>query len=484
MKLCLTLAEPDLPELERKMAAYAGQVPFIETRLDYLNTLSIPELPAGAGTEFIATCRPERQGGRFSGPEQTRIEVLRSAVDRGFQWVDLELDAQGDEGLAGSSGVVRSCHSFGPLPADLSALLERLRRRGGEVFKLALSVSNTRELVRLLQWMETLAPDPPHVVLAMGALGQPARYLGALLGNSWTYVAEHEKRAAASGQFGLHDARLCFPEKPSQEVPIVYGVIGHPVQHSLSPPLHNGLFRHHRVNGVYFPFALDDLDAWFSYVSKSRLRFNGFSVTLPFKTAVLRFLKRMHSPVQAVNTLTREESGWAGFNTDLEGFLAPLKSRCSLKGKRAVVIGNGGVAHTVVAALRKEGVQLTVVGRDGEKVDRFARLYGCPHALLSDLPIRAHLLVNATPVGQYPNVQRSPLAEGQLDFDLVYDLVYHPQETLLLKMAKRRGAETLSGIEMFAEQAARQFHLWTGIHPSPQLIKKLIGRSLEAECAP
>ena len=484
-KLCLPLAESTLPSLERKISLYQDRVDFIEIRLDYLSSPGLPSLPPEARAEFLATCRPSREGGRFEGSERDRLQLLSAAAHNGFAWVDLEHDIDEDPDLPSSTRVVRSVHCFDRLPDDLPGLFQKLERRGGDVVKIAAAISTTRESVRLLSWMESLPDEKPYIVLGMGGLGQPSRFLGAFLGNFWTFVSENTEQTVAPGQFSLEEARDLYRLDSWKSTPVIYGIIGNPVAHSRSPQLHNRLFQHHRLDNLYLPIQLDELEPWIDYVRSSRLRFGGFSITLPFKTEAAELADSIESPVPSINTLCGSSSGWRGLNSDYPAFLSPLTSRFPLQHKRALVLGNGGVAHTVVAGLKNEGAEVVVVGRNRERVGRLASHYGCSHALFSDLPLTADLCVNTTPVGQYPSTGASPLSEGQLRFELVYDLIYHPEQTRLLQMAAQKGIQTISGMEMFIEQGALQFAAWTGLDPDRGWMRDLMNQILaEQEEAP
>ena len=480
-KLCLPLAENSLPPLEEKINRYCDQVDFIEVRLDYLSTPELPRLPEQGRAEFLATCRPPREGGRFKGAEKDRLQLLGDAAHSGFTWVDLEHDVEEDPPLPNSTRVIRSVHFFDQFPDDLSGIFNQLEQRGGDIVKIATKVSSTRDLVMLLSWMESLSARTPYILLGMDGLGQPSRSLGAFLGNYWTFVSEEEKGTVAPGQFSLKQATDLYRLDRWTSTPVVYGVIGNPVVHSRSPQLHNRLFQHHDLDKLYLPFQLDELEPWLRYAGSSRLRFGGFSVTLPFKVDAANLADSSDSPVASINTLCRNGSGWRGLNTDYRGFLDPLTARVSLREKRAVMLGNGGVAHTVAAALRNEGSEVVVVGRNQARVSDLARQYGCAHALFTDLPLKADLCVNTTPVGQYPSTQDSPLTEEQLQFDLVYDLIYHPERTRLLQMADRKGAQIISGMEMFIEQAALQFAAWTGLDPDRDWMRGVMAQLLAEE---
>jgi len=467
--------------LVEKIAQHDGQVPYLEVRLDYLSEPAVPALPTRQGTEFIATCRPKREGGRYGGSEKDRLDLLGRAAHCGFTWLDLEHDVREVPDVPSATRIIRSYHCFDGFCPNLSARFQSLAQTGGDAVKMAVSVTRTRELGVLLEWMESLSSAIPFVVLGMGDWGQPSRFLGGFLGNLWTYVAETEDSSVAPGQFTLQQAQEWYRLPSWDRPPDIYGVLGNPVRHSLSPLIHNTLFRHYKLDKIYLPLALDQVDPWFGYVDQSRLSFQGFSVTLPFKTDVLEFVETKKSPVGALNTLVKRESNWEGLNTDYHGFLYPLKSNFSLRDKRAVVLGNGGVAHTVVKALQDEGVEVTIVGRNPKKVALFAKQYNCRQALFSDLPISADLCVNTTPVGQYPEVDESPLREDQLEFELVYDLIYRPRRTRLLELAGRKGLRTISGMEMFVEQAALQFVAWTGNDPDRNMIEEIIFEAIGSE---
>ena len=468
--LCLTLTETSLADLQRKIAAYAGRVAVLEVRLDFLDSPQLPELPAESGTEFLATLRPCREGGRYQGPEWERLQLLRQAGQKGFSWIDLEHDVE-ETSWPDGLRIVRSIHCCGSFPESLDSLNSRLESRG-HVSKIAVQVTTTRQLVRLLDWMQPRLAKRNQIVLGMGDLGQPSRFLGALLGNRWTYVCEHSEAPAAAGQFSLEEAESVYNLTELGQ-PRLFGVLGNPVAHSLSPRVHNALFRHFGIEALYLPIALDRLEPWFAFLGRSGMDFRGFSVTLPFKTRILRYLAPNGPPLDSINTLTLLD-GWRGFNTDYEGFLRPLEKRLRLAGQRALVLGNGGVARTVVRALLERGCQVTAAGRDRQKIALFAEETGCRGILFKELPVPADLCVNTTPLGQYPYSDESPLDPSQMNFEWAYDLVYRPRRTRFLQLAQEQGLQTISGLEMFVEQAALQFQIWTGIEPDRGLIEELV----------
>ncbi|RPI29058.1 MAG: type I 3-dehydroquinate dehydratase [Acidobacteria bacterium] len=470
-QLCLTLAESEIDQLAAKIRRYDGACPLIEIRIDHLSTPQVPNLPDPKRSRYIGTCRPVREGGCYAGAETDRLGLLSRAAQSGYDWIDLERDVA-EIRLPPGVQVVRSYHDFLGFPTDWPSLLEALDALPGDVTKVAAAVENTRQVAQLLRQLERPS-SRKRILIGMGSFGQPSRLLGHFLGNAWTYVAEEPGRMVAPGQFSFPEAVNSFRLHFAGGRPTIYGVLGNPLAHSLSPPLHNRLFSHYGLANVYLPFRLTALEPWFDYVSRSPMKFGGFSVTLPFKTDAVEFVRDRREPDSALNTLIRDGSGWTGLNTDYAGFLKPL-AELDLRGRHSLVIGAGGVVHTVVRALRDRGSRVTIVARDAAKATALAERYQCAIASFSDLPIAAHLCVNCTPVGQYPQTDLSPLSRNDLAFEIVYDLIYRPARTELLRMAEESGMKTISGIQMFVEQAALQFEAWTGIDPDRKLVREIV----------
>jgi len=480
-RLCLILAEKDLGALERKLDACRSSSPYVEVRFDYLEHPQIPRVPSKPRPALIATCRRPEDGGRFQGSETDRLQLLGQAARSGFDWVDLEQDAAEPPDLPADVRIVRSHHDFGRFPSDLDAAWSRLMvAKRVDVRKMAVRVESTDQLARLLSWMEK-GGEGGRIVIGMGPFGQPSRSLGFFLGNEWTYASEQDQ--VAPGLFTLRQAHGEWGLVPRTTKPTIYGVLGNPVAHSMSPALHNRLFNFYGVNAVYLPFHLDNVDPWFDYLAKSRVEFGGFSVTLPFKKDVVKYAGFGAAEDRALNTLVKTESGWRGLNTDYFGFLNPLlpipRARTT-----ALVLGTGGVAHTVVKALTDHGVRVTVVGRAREKAGEFAERYGCATAVFDDLPLAADWCINCTSVGQQPDIGDSPLKDEDVRFELVYDLVYRPERTKLIRQAESKGIRTITGTRMFIEQAALQFQAWTGVDPDRALVRQFmaeLGPGMEAE---
>jgi shikimate dehydrogenase len=238
--------------------------------------------------------------------------------------------------------------------------------------------------------------------------------------------------------------------------------------------MHNAAFEHLNVDGVYIPFEVKDAVEFFKRMVHPRFRelnwnLKGLSVTAPHKLTVLEMLDWIDSDaldIGAVNTVVVDDKKIRGYNTDAAGFLAPLE-QCfgDLTDARVAVIGAGGAANAVVWSLCREEADITVFARDETKAARLAQRFGALAKKLDESSFRNYdLFVNTTPLGSVgPDVHQTPATVDQLvGVSLVYDLVYNPNETLLLKHAREAGCKTLDGLKMLVAQAALQFELWTG----------------------
>ncbi|HTL87837.1 MAG TPA: shikimate dehydrogenase [Leptolyngbya sp.] len=259
------------------------------------------------------------------------------------------------------------------------------------------------------------------------------------------------------------------------------GVIGDPIEHSLSPIMHNAAIEQMQLDLIYLPFRIQPSDLEAAIAGLSAIDLQGFSVTIPHKQAIMPLLSEITevaTTIGAVNTVWRSDQGWKGTNTDIVGFVAPLKTRmrsavqASWNSSIAVILGNGGAARAVVAGCAELGfAEIHVVGRNAAKLQEFARSWALdslsvhPWDQLSTVLPRADLIVNTTPIGMSPNVDQSPLTDQQANQiksgAIAYDLIYVPNPTRFLQQAQQQGAETIDGSEMLVQQGAAALEIWT-----------------------
>ncbi len=261
-------------------------------------------------------------------------------------------------------------------------------------------------------------------------------------------------------------------------------VIGNPVGHSLSPAMQNAALQKLGLNYAYL--ALEAKNIGTAIEAMRELGFRGYSVTVPHKETVIQFLDSIDAlakKIGAVNTVVNNDGFLEGYNTDALAAICSLKKMISLKGKKANIVGAGGVARAIAFALKQEGAFVTVFDLVPQKAESLAAEVGCSQLPLKDVSsAKADLLVNATPIGMFPKTHESPVGKSVLkNYSAVFDVVYNPAETLLLKQAKAAGCKTISGLEMFVSQGAEQFRLWTGREAPIKLMKKTVEHALKAK---
>ncbi len=261
-------------------------------------------------------------------------------------------------------------------------------------------------------------------------------------------------------------------------------LLGHPIEHSLSPAMHNASFQKLGLNYVYLAFDLLPMQVPKAVDAMKLFGFVGYSVTMPLKEEILKHVDNVDSlaeKIGSVNTVVNESGQLAGYNTDVIGAMNALKAKTELKGKRVALLGAGGAGRAIAFGLKEEKAIVTILDKNQGRAKEVATAAGCsslePEKLNS---LEIDILVNATPVGMFPNANEMPVEKSVLRKDLlVFDVVYNPIETMLIREAKRAGCETIQGIEMFLGQGAAQFQLWTGHNAPVELMREIVEKELQ-----
>jgi 3-dehydroquinate dehydratase/shikimate dehydrogenase len=460
-ELCVTVIGRDSETIRRARVAAEVDADLVELRLD---SMTVPDPAAaleGRRKPAIVTCRPLREGGLFDGPEEARLRILEHAQALGAEFVDVEWDVRLEPFIDARRGlgVIVSRHDFEGVPHDVPALLQRLRAAGGEVAKLAVTVERASDLRVLL---ENARPDGGSVLIGMGRAGLATRVLAGRFGSRWTYAGN----GVAPGQISAGRLLEEFRFRRIRPDAAVYALLGRPAVNSLSPAMHNAGFAALGLAAVYVPVESRDVDDFREFAALVGMQ--GASVTIPFKRDVMPLLDEVAptaAAAGAVNTIAIRNGRWIGLNTDAEGFLEPLRKRMpNLAGIRAVILGAGGAARGVGLALRLEGAHVAISARRPEAARSVAHAIGAVAAPWPPRPGSWDLLVNATPAGSAAAPGPAAFA-GPFDGGLVYDLVYDPDPTDLVRAADLAGCPAIGGLEMLVAQAERQFEIWTGQRP-------------------
>jgi 3-dehydroquinate dehydratase/shikimate dehydrogenase len=473
VEICATVIGKDANAIRQARDAAEVTADLVELRLDSMAHPDAAAALADRRKPAIVTCRPVREGGMFDGSEEERLRILTDAHVCGAEFIDIEWDTPFEQVKQArrGRGIIVSKHDFSGTPVDAAAVLERLRASGGEIAKLAVTTERPSDLLGLLTCART---DGSSIVIGMGSAGMPTRILAGHFGSRWTYAGP----AIAPGQITVDRLVDEFHFRRIRPDAAVYAVLGRPVALSLSPAMHNAGFAALDLNAAYVPLEARDLDGVRAFADTIGVR--GLSVTIPFKRDVIPLLDEIApaaATAGAVNTIAIRDGRWIGTNTDAEGFLEPLRSRMpDLAGLRAVVLGAGGAARAVALALSGLGVAVGIAARRGDAARTVAHDVG---ADVAEWPPRRgswDLLVNATPVGSR-TVPGTPF-EGPFDGKLVYDLVYDPDPTSLVRAADQAGCAAIGGLEMLVAQAERQFEIWTGQRPSAGLFARAAKRAI------
>ena len=483
---------------ERADQAWAGGSDAVEIRIDTFGG-SLSELASYLRTNndriWIVTCRSVAEGGHFTGSVDESISRLADAVCGSDALVDFEWSSWQQPGITKQallsaarrqdgkpSDVILSWHHLEGVPPDLDDMVDRMTKDDdAHAVKIAFAGRDACDsfcaLDLLHRWGRRL------IAVCMGDVGLASRVLSGKLGAFATYCALSEGSQTAPGQPTLEEMTDCYRFHKIDASTQVFGLVGDPVKHSLSPVLFNRWFAQEGVNAVYVPFLVNGesgaierfLDGC---LASDWLGIGGMSVTMPHKETLLRWLgdraDQKSKIIGAVNTLVFKDQEVTGYNTDCQAAVASMLDalgceRGDLAGVCVDVLGAGGSARAVLAGLQELGCRVTLFGRRADVVTKLADTFGaCPMSWQDRTHRSGDVLINCTSLGMTPALDESPMpADALKGCKLVFDVVYNPLETRLLKDAKACGAIPLGGLDMFIRQALMQLELWTGRKPDP-----------------
>jgi 3-dehydroquinate dehydratase/shikimate dehydrogenase len=501
-------------QAEIQQAAKEG-ARLIELRLDFLKKApDFKRLLDRKPCPMVATIRRPVDGGKWDGSEEARKALIRQAIVAGFDWVDLETDIADSIPRFGTVRRIISYHNFREMPADLEKIHQRMCAQDADVVKIAVRAQQPADNLRVLA---LLGKGPkPTVAFCTNDLGFPSRILQARYGGPFTYAAFNKERFSGLAIPSLFEMQHVYNYEHVNESTDVFGVIGDPVGHSLSPLIHNRAFRQLGINAVYLPFRVPRETLADFLRAFEQMPIKGYSVTIPHKEAAAAVARGQDETVEhtkAANTLVRRGEGFAAYNTDYSGVLETLHDLLptfnqpppvapppgvpsgavtaaappplppeagSPAGRIALVLGAGGVARAVAHALHRSGAMVTLANRTSERAQVLAQELGCRHVeWTARHSVLCDMVVNCTSVGMHPNVDESPLHHSFLKAGLiVFDTVYTPEQTLLVKEARERGCQVITGVELFIRQAALQFQYFTGKKAPMGLFRKVVRRAL------
>jgi 3-dehydroquinate dehydratase/shikimate dehydrogenase len=468
----------------------------VELRIDYINgDVNVKRLIADRPCPVLITCRRPADGGKFPGTEEQRLLLLRTAISEGVEYVDLEEDIAAMIPRFGRTKRVISYHDFRKTPENLEEIHKRLAGLDADIVKIAVMANHPQDNLRVLRLNKQ--SKIPTIGICMGDIGVPSRILAGKFGAPFSFATFHHERAMAPGQLTFQQMTEIYNYDNIRADTEVYGVVADPVSHSLSPLIHNAAFQHYGMNKVYIPFRVPREDLFRFIDEAPHLGVCGLSVTIPHKEEIIKKLTDADPSVRgigAANTLVFNGQKRLGYNTDYQAAMSSLeevlrnegidteKKENLLAGKTALVLGAGGVGKAIIYGLARRGAQVVVSDGAPRAAVTLAKNFNCRsvdwnarHTVSPDL------LFNCTPMGMHPNVDETPFDKHHLRPSMiVFDVVYNPENTLLVKDARSRNCTVITGIDMFVRQGCLQFKLFTGRDGPADVMRETIRRAIGA----
>jgi len=505
--LCVSIFVESIDQARRDIArAIEAGAEIVELRLDRLTeTEDLPRLVAGFSGRFLFTCRPFWEGGESMLDDEGRRVILEAArAAHPMSAVDIEFNALKDSpklhnDLAPTRIV--SYHDFESRPADLTKRFVAMQESDAEVVKLAWTARSLRDNAEAFELMKSGAK--PTIAICMGEAGQISRILAKKFRAYLSFASLDRESSTAPGQVTIDDMKRIYRWDSIKPKTKVFGVIGSPVSHSMSPAVHNAAFESIGFDGVYVPFLVNEgyesFKAFMETFVSDEFDLCGLSITLPHKENALQYALEKRWKVDkearrigALNTFvgpnSKRSKKWNAFNSDSSAIIgticAALGIEASDLSKRSIgVIGAGGTGRTAVAALSALRCSISIFNRAPDRAEKIASEFGSKKVRIEAQSIESladsslDVYINTTSIGMSPSVDASPFDFGIPRMNsntLVFDSVYNPLETKLIRQARESGAKTVGGIEMFLRQAAMQFEAWTG-QPAPiEVMRRVI----------
>jgi 3-dehydroquinate dehydratase/shikimate dehydrogenase len=488
-KVCVALTGSTVADMLEKASAAIKETPFVEFRLDYLEkpASALPKIRAflaeNTAVTAIGTCRRAEYGGKFAGTVAAELDILLKAAapaepgdgQTAFQIVDLELEsaeALKKPGVAKlretGAALIVSHHDF-EQTKDLDGIYARIAPFEPDFVKIVPTAKSLTDNVTLMRFIERISDTAAIVGICMGDAGIISRVLGLRAGSAFTFAAASVGEETGPGQIAARTLVETYRIEEVDAATRVFGVAGDPVNKSLSPIMMNTAFRRETVNAVYLALQTADVADLVSLIGK--IPIHGVSITMPHKQAILPHLAHMDplsQKIGACNTVLRSEGNLYGFNTDVAGILTPIEKRLPVRGAKVLVVGAGGSARAAVFGLRDKGADVFILNRTPETAAKLAKQSGAKVIKREAVPKTTFdVIINTTPIGMAGNKAAQVLTPDDLKTKLVFDIVYNPIDTPLIRMARQQNIPVITGVEMFVQQGARQFEIWTG-KPAPE----------------
>ena len=458
----------------------------VELRLDYIGrAINLGRLLTDRPGPVVITARRREDGGRWMRSEDERVTVLRSAIAAGADYVDIEADIAAQIPRYGNTKRVISYHDFSGTPENLEELHAAMAEEDADIVKIASMANTFEDNIRMMRLVREA--KVPTIGICMGEMGMLTRILANRVGSPFTYATFSVDKKMAPGQLNWKEMNELYHYEEINSDTALFGVIADPVAHSHSPLIHNAAFRDSKLNACYLPLRIGAEDLPSFMENAASLGVHGISITIPHKERAMEYCTQAENSatgIGAINTMIFHDDDRLGYNTDYRAAMDCIEQTFevekgaeeSLKGIKVLILGAGGAARAIAWGLRQRHAEVTLTSRTFERVQMLAAEIGCRSIEWEERhSLKPQLLVNCTPVGMHPDVDSSPYNADKLSpYVVVFDTVYNPENTLLIKHAKKAGSRFITGVDMFVRQAAYQYKLFTGKEAPSLLMRETI----------
>lgn len=473
-KLCGVIPGPTYAQVKQQMVQAADMADILELRIDLFTEITLGqllELRASSRLPVLFTLRSWAHGGRFTGSPEQYLALLKDLACLQPDYLDVEdhvtsLQFQELQATYPAMQLICSAHLQEHFIEEVKERYQTMRQRPAHLYKIVTIAKSTLHALQMLCFVQERTRAGEHVIgICQDDAGQVSRILGPVFGNQIIYASIDSTAGVAPGQLDLHSLHALYGIDRLHSGTRLLGLIGDPVVQSISHMTHNGLIGELGLDAVYVKMRVTPEELPEFLLLAAKLGFHGLSVTMPLKEKLKPFLSEGDFEMDAFNTLTLTPKGYRGDNTDGPAAVALLKERIQLHGKRIVLLGAGGVSRAIAYALRNEEVELKILNRTLSKAQELANACGGEAASLDDFPAIAargyDILINCTSVGMFEEASPIPL-ECLLSHRIVFETIYRPNETALMRAAGAKNCEIIDGYALFSRQAAEQFGIWFG----------------------
>lgn len=490
--VCLSLTCKTLEENVEIVRKYHSYIDLVELRVDFLNEdecLYVRNFPSMVKIPCILTIRRKIDGGEYVAGESSRTMLFARAMafadqnkENNFQYVDFEEDfhvpSLQEGALAFGTRIIRSCHEMSNNVVDIIGKYDEMRKTGFEIPKIAFMPKNLSDVTRAFNELENFTRYD-HILCVMGPLGTPSRILSYKTHSFLTYTSPLEtlQNLQNIGHIDPIELSDVYNFRELNENTKIYGITGWPLEKTLSPRLHSVGYANHGMNSVFIPVRSPNVHETLEFCEEVGIQ--GLAVTVPYKEAVISELDDIDMEVGDIgscNTVIRHDNKWLGYNTDAWGFTVAIKEFLGVKNlrhKRVSIIGAGGAAKAIAYAVRNLGAKACVFNRTISKARNLAEMYGFYYAPLnpessSVLEKYSDLIIQTTSLGMGSNDASSEKNDPIYFYNFkgheaLYDIVYIPSETPVMKRASASGCLVSNGYSMLRHQGYKQFKIFTGV---------------------